>query len=279
MTNSLGSYHRTESTKETCKPNPPEMVFPLLKLPPEIRNNIYRRCLSIQKHGGILRRQRGERRLSDLTHPTLSFDPQVLNLCRQIRNEAAAMLPQTLTVLLEIGMPKRLLKCKDEIGNNTPSRLILPIPLQQILPYTRRILPLERCWVQTKQLLPQEVINRYGSSSVYRIQIHQFMDTIRRFPGLDGLRTRFLRFEVQAGDVGRSDGRGPAFQQQTMLGCFEQLRRLDITFFGDSEFEENAAWAEGLERLLRRPKLKYEDEESDVCQCKEIMMAWLKGRV
>ncbi|KAL9005369.1 MAG: hypothetical protein Q9188_001854 [Gyalolechia gomerana] len=269
----VGSYYTSESTEETCNPNHPEEIFPFLKLPPELRNKIYRRCLGIRECHGILHRRRGER---GLTHPTLSFEPQILNLCRQIRDEATSMLPQTLTVLLEIGMPKRLLKHKDERGNDTPARLILPIPLQQILPYTR-ILPLQRCWIGTK-LLPEEVINRHGSSSVYRIQIHRFMDTIRRFPKLDGLHVRFLRFEVQAGDVDRFD-RGPCRQQ--MLGCFEQLRGFNIMLFSDSEFGDNAAWAEGLERLMRRPKLEDEGMVNGglmVCQCKEIMMTSLRGR-
>lgn len=252
-------------------------IFPFLQLPPEIRTNVYHRCGTMELGHDVPRPWPHER--GCFATPQLCFDPRVLNLCRQIRQEASALLlPETLTVVLEVSiMPpppaddasKR--KRKRTLSSlTTSSTFVLPVPLHELLPYAGE-LPSRRYWIERKSL-PKGFDSGDGDGGrgdgngvlapMYRIQIHRFVDSARRFSKLEGLRVGFLRFEVQMRDL--KVGQHRSARRRQVSGCIDRLSGIHVT-------TSDGPWTEGLGRLMRRrPKVAGEagdGTDAAICQC------------
>ncbi|KAI4207169.1 MAG: hypothetical protein LQ346_000747 [Caloplaca aetnensis] len=132
-------------------PDTRRQIFPFLKPPPEIRNDIDRRCLRLEPF--IDTRNQPDDEDSDVDNSQfdeLEFDPKILNISHQIREEAVSMLPGTLRVSFEILVRGRI----EMLGvGRQEAYLTLPMLFRELLGYVHA-LPPGQCQMRVSEHIP-----------------------------------------------------------------------------------------------------------------------------
>lgn len=244
---------------------------PFFKLPGEIRNIIYSYCLQIGKNDGWKTREQ----ISHVFYPGLylaegapvlnySFDTTILGVCHRMQQEASAMFKEALKLSIIVGQPKKVWICGNDWVRRGVTPREMPTPLHQILPYAS-VLPLRVLHIVIYVRRGEPTTGDGLWEPAYRVRIHQLIEAIQSFTGLETLSVCFERLCIP-----RFPGNLYPYGIRTtpVLECLGRLRGLQsVTISGDV----TKAQARALQKLMQRPKPQ--DGKDDLvaqlaCDCK-----------
>ncbi|KAI4122232.1 MAG: hypothetical protein LQ338_005938 [Usnochroma carphineum] len=188
----------------------------------------------------------------------LLFSPTLFLICRQMRQEASALLPEPLALQLVIDSPKRY----DSALNPERTPFILPGLLDRAL-FNARIFPLRRCEIRMRVHSGSDD----GMSVNYKWLIHHLVDTVQRFPALEELQIEFKHVCSQTPPP--PERRMLRSEKLKCLGQLRGFKKVEITGY------VVRSWAEALELWMQRPKLfegsdeEWDQDDTFVCRCKQ----------
>ncbi|KAL8991085.1 MAG: hypothetical protein Q9177_000418 [Variospora cf. flavescens] len=221
-------------------------MFPFFKLPAELRNMVYRHCLEAKEPGFEPQTFAAESANASI-HFNLNFDTSVLQISRQMRLEASALLQDPLTLQIDINKYEYYKAFDIE-----QTAFVRQGSLRRALHYAE-IMPLRRCEIKMVFGKNDNCITKLRDRSI----IHQLTDTLQSFPAIKELRLQLLPW-----------GSRPTYRvlSSTRLACFGQLRgfkKVEVTGLVETAF------ARVLERRMQRPRLSEGSEGSNNGNCTE----------
>ncbi|KAL8653201.1 MAG: hypothetical protein Q9210_002243 [Variospora velana] len=221
-------------------------ICPFFKLPAELRNMVYRHCLEAKEPGFEPLAFVTESANASIQF-NLNFDTRVLQISRQMRLEASALLQGPLTLQININKYEYYKTLDIE-----QTAFVRQGSLRRALHYAE-IMPLRRCEIQMVFGKNDNRITKLRDRSL----IHQLTDTLQSFPTIEELRLQLLPW-----------GSRPTYKvlSSRRLACFGQLRgfkKVEVTGLVQTAF------ARVLERRMQRPRLSESSEGSNNGNCTE----------